>query len=497
MPLASLLILLAAPQSAPISPDASLQLFVNRPGQTELSGRLIARPLEAELTAASELVGSQALRFYPEVRELIVQVPEGAQDRDYAQQLLASGFFEYVVPDWKVYPLNLPNDPLYASQWHHSMIQSAAAWDWLTDASAVISAWTDTGVDLNHPDLAAHLISGYNAVEDLAQSAGGTIQDINGHGTMVAGTIGAIGNNSLGVAGVCWNVQLMPVRVSNDPGGGAYLSDLEQGARWAVDNGAKTISASYTGVQNLSISTTGTYIRSQGGLYFYAADNYGQNHSGFDWADVVVVGATDWTDTKTSWSSYGIAVDCTAPGQDILTTLLGGGYGYVSGTSFSTPMTNAVAAMIWAVNPYLDSLTVEARLYDGCDDRGAPGDDDIYGRGRVNLYKAVLEAVTGSMDLAVSNLVAGSTATFTTTGVKPNGRVYLAYSTAGTGITDVPQLQTMVGILAPQVLASLRADAFGTAILNRFIPLGAAGLTVHMMAVEKGNGSNIVTALIP
>lgn len=497
MTLACLLLLLAPSQSATPAFEQSLQLFVHRPGRTELSGRLIARPRAADLAAATELVAARSLRFYPEVREFILQVPEGMEDRQYAQELLGTGFFEYVAPDWIVYPLNIPNDPLFGSQWHHATIQSAAAWDLITDASSVISAWTDTGVDLAHPDLAAHLISGYNAVEDLPQSQGGTIQDIHGHGTMVAGTIGAIGNNSLGVSGVCWNVQLMPVRVSNDPSGGAYLSDLEEGARWAVDNGAKTISASYTGVENPSIDTTGTYVRSQDGIYFYAADNYNQDHSSFDWADVVVVGATDWTDTKAWFSSYGLAVDCTAPGQDILTTLLGGSYGWVSGTSFSTPMTNAVAAMLWAANPYLDSLTVEARLYNACDDLGAPGEDNIYGRGRVNLYKSVIEAVTGSLDLSVSNLVSNSTASFSITGVKPNGKVFLAYSTTGIGITDVPQALATVGILAPQLLAVLIANGSGAASLNRFIPPGAAGLTVHMMALEKGNGSNIVSAVIP
>jgi len=492
-----LLFLLAPSQNAAPAPAQSLDLFVNRPGRTELSGRLIARPTESGLAAARELVAPRALQFYPEVREFIVQVPEGMQDRHYAQELLGTGFFEYVVPDWVIYPLNIPNDPLYGSQWHHVMIESAAAWDWITDASSVIAAWTDTGVDLLHPDLAAHLIPGYNAVNDLPQSSGGIIQDINGHGTMVAGTIGAIGDNALGVSGVCWNVQLMPIRVSNDPGGGAYLSDLERGARWAVDHGAKTISASYTGVENLSISTTGTYVRSQGGLYFYAADNYNQNHSSFDWADVVVCGATDWTDVKAWFSSYGRAVDCTAPGQDILTTTLGGGYNWVSGTSFSTPMTNAVAAMIWAANPYLDSLTVETRLYGACDDLGAVGEDDIYGHGRVNLYQSVIAAVTGSMSLSVSNLVSGQTATFSVSGAQPNGNVYLAYSTTGTGITDIPQVHTTVGILAPQLLATLHSDGAGTASLNRNVPAGASGLSVHLMAIEQRNGSNIVAALIP
>ncbi len=495
MILTFLLALCAAPQAAR-TPEDSLRLFVHVPGVTELTGRVIARPTAADLGVAGDLLAPHALHWFPEVREYVVRVPEGLADADYARELLGTGFFEYVVPDWRVFPANTPNDTYYGSQWHHATIRSAFAWDWITDASAVIAAFTDTGVDLNHADLAASLISGYNAVEDLPQSQGGTIQDINGHGTLVAGTIGALGNNGLGVAGVCWNVQLMPVRVSNDPGGGAYLSDLEQGARWAVDNGARTISASYTGVENLSISTTGTYVRSQDGLYFYAADNYNQNHSSFDWPDVVVSGATNSSDTKAWFSSYGVAVDCVAPGEGIWTSLLGGGYGAVSGTSFSTPMTNAVCALMWAANPYLDSYEVEERMYQACVDLGVPGDDDIYGRGRVNLEQSVIEALTGSLNLTVSNLVSGMTATFDVTGASPNTTVYLAYSLTGTGITDVPQIQATIGLAAPVLLAVTTADGAGVVSYNRFIPPGASGLIPSIMAAEVGNGSNIVTLLI-
>ncbi len=490
------LLLFAAPLPAGAPQDPALGLFVNRPGRTELTGRLIARPTAAGLEAAAELLAPQLLHSFPEVREFVAQVPEGRADADYARELLATGLFQYVVPDWRVFPAGNPNDPLFPNQWHHATIRSAAAWDWITNATPVIAAFTDTGVDLNHPELAPSLVSGFNAVEDLPQSQGGTIQDINGHGTMVAGTIGAIGNNGQGVAGVCWNVYLMPCRVSNDPGGGAYLSDLEQAARWAVDNGAKTISASYTGVENPSIDTTGTYVRSQGGLYFYAADNYNQNHSTFDWPDVVVSGATDWTDTKAYFSSYGRAVDCVAPGQDIWTTTLGGGYAPVSGTSFSTPMTNGACALMWAANPYLDTYEVEARLYDACDDLGAPGEDDIYGRGRINLEQGVLRAITGSLTLAVGNLAGGQTASFNVSGAQPNGTVYLAYSLTGTSITDVPQAQARIGLTAPSLLAVTAANGAGDVQYNRLVPPGASGLSTWLMAVEIGNGSNIVAAVI-
>lgn len=490
------LLLLAAPQQAGVSPEECLALFVHRPGHTELSGRVIARPLADGVEAARALLGEQVLHEFAEVREFVATVPAGNADADYARMLLASGLFEYVTPDWIVYPVGNPNDPFFGNQWHHATMNSAAAWDWITDATPIVAAFTDTGVDLNHPDLAASLVSGFNAVEDLPQSQGGSIQDINGHGTLVAGTIGAIGNNASGLAGVCWQVGLMPCRVSNDPGGGAYLSDLEQAARWAVDNGAKTISASYTGVQNASIDTTGSYVRSQGGIYVYAADNYNQNHGGFDWADVVVSGATDWTDNKAYFSSYGRAVDCAAPGQDIWTTGLGGGYYPVSGTSFSTPMTNGALALMWAANPYLTSWEVEQRLYAGCEDLGAPGEDDVYGHGRIDLERAVIEAVTGSLDLSVNNLMGGLTASLTATGATPGARVWFVYSLSGTAITDVPQIHATIALSAPALLGSAIANGAGVATLQRFVPQSASGLMPTFMAAEDGNGSNFMTLLI-
>ena len=474
-------------------------LFVNVPDQHEFSGRMIARPVQddpAARAAARAEVESWVILEYPEVDELILEVPPGLDENSFAAQLLASGDWEYVHPDWICYPLGVPNDPNYGSQWHHVTIDSAAAWDLIHDAPGRIASWTDTGVDLNHPDLAANLIPGYNAVENLAQSAGGTMQDINGHGTLTGGTIGAIGNNGIGVAGACWNISLMPVRVSNDPGGGAYLSDLTEGARWAVDNGASTISASYTGVQDPSIQTTGAYIRSQGGLYFYAADNYGTNHSGFDWADVVVVGATDQGDNLAWFSSYGLAIDLVAPGVDIWTTALGGGYNKYSGTSLSTPLANGVAALAWAANPYLSSNEIENRLYASCDDLGAPGNDNTFGWGRVNLNNTVHAAVEGDMSLSVSSLVAGSSGSFSVSGAPASTMVYVAYSLSGEGIYDIPALNTTLGLAAPVEVGHAVSDGAGNVTIAKNVPSGAGGMTVWFQAVAQASTSNIVMTTI-
>lgn len=496
MTLTLLLLLLPAQQTAVVTPEYCLSLFVDRPGITELSGTILARPHLEQLAAATALLAPDLEREIPEVRELLARVPEGVAERDWAAMLLATGMFEYVVPNWKVYPLGAPNDPLYGNQWHHQTIRSEAAWDWITDTSSVIAAYTDTGVDLNHPDLAASLVPGYNTVEHLSQAQGGTMQDINGHGTCVAGTIGAIGNNGVGVSGVCWNVKLMPIRVSNVSSGGSTIADLEEGARWAADNGAKTVSASYTGVQTPSLDVTGAYVRSKGALYFYAADNYNQNHSSFDWANVIVVAGTDQSDAKAWFSSYGTAIDCAAPGVDIWCSTLGGGYGPASGTSFSTPMTNGVAATIYAINPYLTPEQVEERLYRGCDDLGAPGDDDIFGRGRINLEGAVIQAATGGLLLQVANLNAGQSATFNVSGANIGARVWFAFSTAGTGLTPIPQASIVLALDAPALLGNATASGAGVAALNVHIPVAAQGHSVWFQAAQNAEASNFIGTVV-
>jgi hypothetical protein len=490
------LILLCAQQTAQVTPEYCLSLFVDRPGITELSGELLARPHADALAAARALTAPALIREIPEVRELLLRAPEGLAEREWAAALLATGLFEYVVPNWTVYPANTPNDPLFGSQWHHQTIRSEAGWDWITDTSAVIAAFTDTGVDLGHPDLAASLVPGYNTVENLPQAQGGSIQDVNGHGTCVAGTIGAIGNNGAGVAGVCWNVKLMPIRVSNSSSGSSTIADLEEGARWAAENGAKTVSASYTGVQTPSLDVTGAYVRSLGALYFYAADNYAQNHSSFDWLNVIVVAATDQSDNRAWFSSYGLAIDCAGPGVDIWCSTLGGGYGPASGTSFSTPMTNGVAATIYAINPYLTPAAVEERLFRGTDDLGAPGEDDIYGRGRINLEGAVLQAAGGTMDLAVLNLTAGQTAAFTASGAAAGAKVWFAYSTAGTALTPIPQASVVLALGAPALLGAATADGAGVATLQRPVPGGAQGMSVWFQAASVGDASNFVAATV-
>ncbi|QOJ00226.1 MAG: S8 family serine peptidase [Phycisphaeraceae bacterium] len=380
------------------------RVFAETPGSLEFSGQLIVRPkqgMSASFVAAARAgLEGRVLKYYPEVDEYVVDVrgvaragARGEGENELAAALMATGLYQYAVPNWICYPLEtVPNDPLYASQWHHQVMRSALAWDISTGLEPLIVAVTDTGIDLSHEDLAGKRVLGFDAFADMAEADGGSVADINGHGTHVAGCAVAAGNNGVGVAGVNWDSRIMMIRVALDGSGSAYYDDLLQGARWAIENGAKTVSASYSGIGYDPIQTTGEYIASIGGIYFYAAGNDQRNLSGFDFNDVVVVGATDEADGKAWFSAYGLGVDIFAPGVNILSSCNGGGYCGASGTSMATPVANGVASVIWSINPNLTPAQVKSILYTSCIDFGAPGNDDYWGWGRVDLLNAAAAA---------------------------------------------------------------------------------------------------------
>jgi len=376
-------------------------IFEEKPGILEFSGQMMARPLQANALAkqglslaeidarraiSAERLASTLVHYEPLTDTHIFRIPEGEDENSLYKSLTATGDYEYVHPDWVCFPIATPNDPNFSSQWHHQNMDSELAWNINTGNISYVAAVCDTGVDKDHPDLQAHLVSGYNAVDRIPESQGGDVNDINGHGTNCAGCVAAIGNNGIGVAGMNWTLSVMPIRVTNSSGGGANMSDLTHGALWSAQNGAQSMSVSYTGVETPSVGTTGTQIKALGALLCWAADNYGQNHSSFDWDDVIVVGATNPSDERTSWSSYGVAVDVMAPGENIMTTANGGGYAAVSGTSFSTPLTNGAVALIWTAAPGLSADDVEQKLFDGCEDM-YPQNWGTHGR--VNVYESL------------------------------------------------------------------------------------------------------------
>jgi subtilisin family serine protease len=252
----------------------------------------------------------------------------------------------------------------------------------------VVVAVLDTGTDCTHPDLSANCVPGWN----IASSTNDTT-DSNGHGTMTAGVVAGVGNNALGVTGTAYGAHVMPIKVTNDPAGLAYTSDIANGIIYATDHGAKVVSNSYAVTDSSMVQSATSYLESKGGVFVCSAGNSGGVLTYTNPSSVVTVGATDKSDVITSWSSYGSSTDISAPGAGIYTTLRGGSYGAVSGTSFSAPMTAGILALEFAINPKLTPQQARTILFSSADDLGAPGFDQYYGYGRINAFKAVNQAL--------------------------------------------------------------------------------------------------------
>jgi thermitase len=303
----------------------------------------------------------------------------------------------------------VPNDPAFKDAWHLLKIQAPKAWEASTGDGVVI-AILDSGVDGSHPDLSGKLLPGYNVV-----SNNGDTSPIDDHGTAVAGVAAAAGNNGVGVPSVAWNARILPVRITNTPGGTAYTSDIAAAISWAADYGADVANISYPVTGNPVVDHAAQYMRSKGGIVVAAAGNIGADANVPNSAAVISVSATGRDDARTSWSSYGDYIDVAAPGEDIPTTVTGGGYGGASGTSFASPQVAGVVALIRSVNRHLSPDQIEALLEQSADDPVSGSDWHPHvGYGRINAASAVRLALdAGPTDneppvAALSSPVAGA-----------------------------------------------------------------------------------------
>ncbi|CCE24486.1 S8 family serine peptidase [Methylotuvimicrobium alcaliphilum] len=291
--------------------------------------------------------------------------------------------------------LTTPNDPRYGNQWHLPKIQAPTSWS-ATKADNTVIAILDTGVDSAHSDLSSKMLPGWNAVDGSTNSS-----DVHGHGTAVAGTAAATTDNANGVAGVAWNAQILPVRITNSSDGWAYWSDIARGLNWAADQGADVANISY-GVSNSStVTNAAQYMRSKNGLVVVAAGNDGIDPGFKNNIYMISVSATTSSDDKASWSNYGEFIDVAAPGTSIQTTTRGGGYGNWNGTSFSSPVTAGVVALIQGANPTLTPDEVEQILKSSAD-KIAGNIHPYYGHGRVNAATAV-EMALNMVNVTVDN----------------------------------------------------------------------------------------------
>jgi subtilisin family serine protease len=311
---------------------------------------------------------------------------------------MKTGLFTFVERDGVVRSTGTANDTYFSSQWHLSAIQAPSAWDITTGNSNVVVAVVDTGADWAHPDLAGNLVTGWSFLTGTSntQDSGGN----SGHGTATSGTIAAVSNNNVGVAGVSWNNKVMPLQVLDSSGGGS-VSNLANAITYAADHGARIVNAS-VGTQSASsaLQSAVDYAWNKGTVVFAAAGNYATSTPVYPAAcnNAVAVSATDPNGVFHASSSYGNWIDVSAPGSGILTTSLGGSYGSWSGTSFASPIAAAVGALVLSVKPGLSASQLVSLLEKNADDLGTAGLDDYFGYGQVNAYKSVLAAGSAVAD---------------------------------------------------------------------------------------------------
>ncbi len=315
----------------------------------------------------------------------------------------------------------VPNDPLYPNQWGLPKINAPQAWDVTTGSPAVVVAVVDSGVDLDHPELAPLLVPGFDMVdlgpapvpppgwrfEGDFSGRDDTPEDEVGHGTHVAGTIACVSNNGAGVAGVGWQTKIMPVkgltrmvRISDGRVTGVGSSaDIAAAVRWAADHGAHVINMSLgSDSSTLVESSAVAYAISKGVVVVAAMGNDGSSDTHFPagYPDVVAVGAIDSADHRASFSQTGAHIDVMGPGVDIVSTYLDGGTATLSGTSMATPHVSGVAALIKAAKPaatgaeIADILRTTARALR--DNPSDPVPNDSYGFGCVDAKAAVDKA---------------------------------------------------------------------------------------------------------
>lgn len=341
----------------------------------------------------------------------ILEVPAGSE-RAMVNKLRRNPQFKFAELDQMVPVAATANDPYLGSEWHINKIAANLAWD-SSQGSGVTIAILDSGIDSAHADLAGNIVAGYNSYDNSTNTA-----DVCGHGTKVAGSAAAVTNNALGVAGVAGRARIMPIRIAFVSSGScyAYFSTMASGLTWAADHGARIANISYASVPTSSaVASAATYLRSKGGLLFVSAGNYNRDEGFTPTTAMIPVSATASNDTRASFSSYGAFVALSAPGTSIYTTVQGGGYGGVNGTSFASPIAAAVGALVMSVNPALTADQVQDVLFNTAVDLGAAGRDIYFGFGRVNAAGAVAAALaaptpdTENPTVAITNPVANST----------------------------------------------------------------------------------------
>lgn len=523
------------PKGAPPSSLSENIIPAKRPprtpsGEAETAPQEVLVKFRKGLKAQSEIsihaeVGAEVLSRIDEIHVHRVRGSRGQTAAELIQEYRKRPDVEYAERNGRVHVHKTPNDPRFPELWGlnntgqnsgkvDADIDAPEAWDVATGAATVIVADIDTGVDYTHPDLAANIWTNPGEIpgNGIDDDGNGYIDDVHGwdfanndndpmddagHGTHTAGTIGAVGNNGVGVAGIAWSARILPIKFMDANGEGTF-ENAAKAILYGAKMGARISNNSYGGGFSQTIEDAINMANQQGMLVVTSAGNDGvdvdqPSLAQFPCAsaapNVLCVAATDRLDTRIFFSNYGAkSVDLGAPGVSILSTVptgncaicSPGGYLALSGTSMASPHVAGAAALVLAHSPSLTSDRLKALLMSSVD--LIPDLKDVTATGgRLNVNRAVRSNFIMAVAPAYRSVSAGGSSTYTVTVTSVNGfsgSINLSFVVSDSHIT---------GSLSPSSV-SLPPNGSATATLTisteAGLPTGPNTETVHGTAAS-------------
>jgi subtilisin family serine protease len=465
----------------------------------------------------------------------------GTDPRTAATRLAHDASVEYIEPNFRVHASAIPNDTLYSQQWALNTalagnINAPAAWNLTTGSAKVVLAVIDTGIDYTHPDLAANVwvnppgcagddtdgyptdCHGINAI-----TGSGDPMDDNDHGTHVSGIMGAVGNNDQGVAGVNWSVSLLGCKFLDSTGSGATADAIT-----CLDYIAATKNRGVNIVASNNSWGSSTYSRAlsdaiaaqrQLGILFIAAagnntinnDQSPQYPCSYDHSNIICVAASQ--DGLTDFSDYGVGtVHLAAPGQGILSTVLGGKYDAYDGTSMATPFVTGTAGLLSAQDPTRDWRAIKNLILAGAA-KPTQGtiltltggtlnaansmtcqNSTVTARMRPPVFETITLAVGGSLELEAINIKCAIPNGNVTVDVEPGGET-LSLVDDGTGNDEAAGDGIYTGAWTPTAGGNYTLT-FQTGDIVKVLvdPLLKAGFPTQMYVQPDSNGQTPLPA---
>jgi subtilisin family serine protease len=392
-----------------------------KPGELIIKFKNNADP--AGVSALLSELGATRLRSFTRIQASHVRISQLTVDQAIARYG-KNPLIEFIEPNYIFRAEEIPDDPMFDQLWGlrntgqtggtpGADIQATTAWDIFTGTTDVLVAIIDTGVDYTHPDLAANIYSNPSEIpgNGIDDDGNGFVDDVrgwdfvnddndpaddNGHGTHVAGTIGALGDNGIGVTGVNWHVSILPVKFLN-AGGSGTTADAVSCVEYATMMQARVTNNSWGGggyseaLRQAILEANNAEI-----LFVAAAGNSASNNdlqphypSSYDLPNIIAVAATNHYDALAGFSCYGVtSVDLAAPGETILSCAPGGFYATKDGTSMATPHVVGVCALVMGLHPNISAAEAKELVLSSTDPLPSLAGQVLTG-GRLNAFRAI------------------------------------------------------------------------------------------------------------